>query len=159
MIKDFEPSQLAEPEEFNKMQWPAALGASLIAGLILVVIPRGSPWSSLTFFSPVIMGRILPPTTDMPLLAIWLIHLVIAVVYGLIISRVVAGSIFERAILIGGVLGFLLYFVNLALVSMWLPDLRGNEISVIFTHIVFGLIVAGAYRGLLKRRLTTPNAV
>src|SRR5207248_11689730 len=61
MIRHFEPAHPLEPEDKPGMQWGAALGAGLIAGVILLVVPRGSPWSSLTVFSPVIMGRALSP--------------------------------------------------------------------------------------------------
>jgi membrane associated rhomboid family serine protease len=49
-----------------------------------------------------------------------------------------------------------LYLANLALVSLLFPAWRGNEPGVLFTHAVFGLIVGGAYRGLLKRRTAEP---
>jgi hypothetical protein len=35
---------------------------------------------------------------------------------------------------------------------IWHANTR-HEIPVIFTHIVFGLITTGAYRGLLRRRV------
>ena len=77
--------------------------------------------------------------------------MVLSVIYGLIISRVVAGLKQTRAIITGGLLGLVLYIINFVLVSLWWPSLRGNEVSVVFTHLVFGLVAAGAYRGLLKR--------
>jgi hypothetical protein len=41
--------------------------------------------------------------------------------------------------------------------ALW-PSLRGAEFSVVVTHVVFGLITAGAYRGLLKRKPEVPVA-
>jgi hypothetical protein len=152
MIRGFEPAHPLQPESQGHLQWGAALGAGFIGGAILLIVPRGSPWSSLTFFSPVIMGRALPPTMAMPLLLTWVIHLGVAIIYGLIISRIVAGLTHTRAIVTGGLIGVLLYLLNLGAVSLWWPELRGNEVSVIFTHIVFGLIAGGAYRGLLSRK-------
>jgi len=58
------------------------------------------------------------------------------------------------AVLAGGVAGIVLYFLNLGAVSLWFPGMRGNEVSVFVTHLVFGLIAAGAYRGLLRRRVS-----
>ena len=51
----FESAHPLEPEARGHVQWPAALGAGFIAGAILLIVPRGSPWSSVTFFSPVII--------------------------------------------------------------------------------------------------------
>src|SRR5438105_5001995 len=99
MIRGFESAHPLEPEASGHMQWPAAFGAAFIAGTILLIVPRGSPWSSVTFFSPVIMGRALHGTLEMPLLFVWLIHLVVSVVYGAIISRIVAVLTKSRAIL------------------------------------------------------------
>ena len=155
MIKGFEPPRPAEPETRNRLQWGSAAGAGIIAGVILLLVPRGSPWSALTFFSPVVLGRSLPASLGLPLLLVWIIHLLVSVLYGLIISRIVAGLTQQRAILTGGVAGLVLYVLNLGVVSLAFPALRGNEPGVIFTHVVFGLIAAGAYRGLLKRKLPT----
>src|ERR1051325_2711667 len=134
------------------MQWGPALGAGLIAGAVLLVVPAGSPWSILTFSSCVIMGRIVPPETGLPLVGAWLIHLSISVLLGLVISRVVAGLRHWRATVAGALGGLLLYVLNLAMVAVAWPELRGHEFRVVFTHVFFGLIAAGAYRGLLRRR-------
>jgi hypothetical protein len=158
MIRHFERAQPLEPADKQRMQWGAALGAGFIAGLILVVVPRGSPWSSLTFFSPVIMGRGLSPFTGLPLVAIWLCHLAVSIVYGLIIAKIINNFRQFKAILTGGLVGLVLYLINFGIISTLWSDLRGNEVSVLFTHVVFGLLAAGAYRGLLSRR-TVPTGV
>ena len=82
----------------------------------------------------------------------WGCHLLVAILYGLVISRAVAHLKQGRAVLTGGFFGLLLYGFNLAVFSVFWPRFRGEEASVVLTHIVFGLIAAGAYRGLLKRR-------
>ena|ERR1041385_1522191 len=153
MIRGFESAHPLEPKEQGHLQWSAALEAGVIVGVVLLIVPRGSPWSALTFFSPVIMGRALRNVAEMPLVLIWLIHLTISIVYGLIISRIVAGLTRSRAVLTGGITGLALYLLNLLVVSFAWPHLRGNELSVLFTHIVFGLLAAGVYRGLLKRKV------
>src|SRR5438093_12549586 len=113
MIRGFESAHPLEPEAGGHVQWRAAFGAGLIAGAILVIIPRGSPWSSVTFFSPIIMGRALAPGMEMPLASIWLIHLAVSIVYGLVISRIVSALTQARAVLIGGLIGLLFYLMNL----------------------------------------------
>ncbi len=80
-------------------------------------------------------------------------HLAVAVVYGLIICWLAGGLQNVRAIVAGGLLGLVLYWGNLAIVSWCWPAWRGSEVPVLFAHIVFGLISAGAYRGLLRRKM------
>ena len=156
MIKGYEPPHLLEPEEPGRFQLRPALGASLIAGVILLIVPHGSPWSSLTFFSPVIMGRTVPRTFEISFVLVCILHLVVSLLYGLIISRIVATLRRRPAFVAGALAGLVLYAINFGVVSAFWPWLRGAEFSVLITHIVFGLITAGAYRGLLKRRREVP---
>jgi len=152
MIRDFEPVHRLEPAGQDRFQWIPALGAGLIAGLVLLLVPRGTPWSALTFFAPIVMGRVVPDHVDMGFLSTSLIHLLVGIIYGLIISLLVTRVTQMRAVLLGGVAGLGLYLINFGVVSLWFPSLRGSEPSVIFTHVVFGLVAAGAYRGLLRRQ-------
>ena len=152
MIRGFERNQPLDPAAPERMQWGPAVGAGVITGFVLLLVPRGSPWASLTFFSPVVVGR------ETSLLGLapegaWLLHLLVSLVYGLIISLAVARLRKQRAIFTGGLLGLALYLINFGVVSTFWPAIRGNEFSVIFTHLVFGLVAAGAYRGLLKRHV------
>jgi hypothetical protein len=158
MIKGYETPHLLEPEEPGRFQLRAAFGAGFVAGVVLLLIPRGNPWSALTFFSPAIMGRMIPGWVAIPALLAWALHLAISLVYGLIISRMVATLRHQRAFVIGALTGLLLYVVNFGVVSAFWPALRGAEFSVVIAHIVFGLITAGAYRGLLKRKPEVPVA-
>ena len=153
MIRSFEVAPMTEPREAGHIQWPAAFGAGLIAGGILLFVPRGTPWSSVTFFTPIIMGRSLPVEETMPLILVWLIHIGISVAYGLIISGLVSRLTKARAVFVGGLIGLALYVVSLLAVYLFWKEWRGNEISAGFTHIVFGVIAAGAYRGLLQRKV------
>jgi hypothetical protein len=155
MIRNFEPPNWTEPERPGHFQWGAACGAGLIAGLILLIIPRGSPWAELTFFAPVVMGRIVSPEFGSSFVSTVVIHLAVSLVCGLVISRIVAAVTQLRALIVGGIAGLAIYLANYVIVSWWIPELGGNEMSVMFTHIVFGLIAGGAYRGLLRRTPTT----
>ena len=151
MIRGFSPPNPLEPENPGHMQWGPALASGLIAGAVLMIAPRGSPWSSVTFFDPLVIGRTLPPEVT-SMIPAWLIHLMVSIIYGFIISRTVVCLRQFRAIFTGGLIGLLLYGLNLLAVSLLWPQMRGNEASVAFTHIVFGLIAAATYRGLLKRK-------
>ena len=157
MIRGFEPPQSLEPENPGHLQWGAAIKAGLIAGAILLIVPRASPWSSVTSFDPAIMGRALPVGFH-SWLPMWLSHLVLSVAYGFCISRLLVWLRGFRAVFVGGGIGLILYGLNLLVVSLIWPQMRGNEVSVVFTHFVFGLIAAGAYQGLLKRK-SAPNTI
>lgn len=146
------------PEHGNHIQWSAVLGASLIAGFVLLIVPRASPWSGLTFFAPVIMGRVVPEDLGMPGILSKVFHLGIAVVYGFIISLVVSHITKLWAVLAGAVLGGLLYLVNYLAFSAVLPQMLGDEVVVAFAHLFFGGIVGGAYRGLLRRRIPVDSS-
>jgi predicted membrane protein len=65
---------------------------------------------------------------------------------------VVASLRQTKAILTGAVIGVILYGLNLGLVMAFWPQFLGDEPLVAFTHAVFGLVAAGAYRGLLRRK-------
>src|SRR2546430_17220405 len=86
------PPELAAPTE---IQWGRAIGAGFIAGAILIIVPRGSPWEGLAFSEPVVMGRYFP---GMPVGLVWLIHLGLAILYGLVICRFVASYRIARAL-------------------------------------------------------------
>lgn len=151
MIKGFQPPPRDESPLTGRFQWMPALAAGLIPGVILLILPHASPWEGLTVFSPAIMGREVPASWGMNVSGIVVIHLALSVVYGLIISLTVMNVRQMRALLVGGVVGLVLYGVNLAVVWLWIPGLHSNEVSVALTHLVFGLVAAGAYRGLLRR--------
>ena len=144
--REFEPA--------DHFQIGPALAASLIAGAVLWLAPRGSPWSTFTFFAPIIMGRTATPFLDLSLPEVWGIHLGLSFLYGIIISLVVSRLHQGRAILVGAISGLVLYLVNWAIVRAVWPAWQNSEFAVLFTHVVFGLIAAAAYRGLLKRRIT-----
>jgi uncharacterized membrane protein YGL010W len=128
-----------------------ALGAGLVAGLVLVIVPCGSPWALLTFFTPTVLGRNVSSTMMLPRPVLWAIHLSVSVLYGLVMSVFVSRLGNYKAILAGSVVGLVLYLVKWCVVNFVWPAWRVGEIPVVFTHLVFGLVAAGAYRGLLRR--------
>lgn len=128
------------------------MGAGLIAGLVLMIVPRASPWSSLSFFAPVIMGRVVPEDAGMPTLISKTVHILLALGYGTIISLLVSRITQLWAVLAGAGVGLVLYLANYLVVNAWFPALRGDEPTIAFSHLVFGGIAGGAYRGLLWRR-------
>src|SRR5690242_3777799 len=115
MIRHYEAHPVFEPQDGGRFQlWPA-LAAGLIGGVILLLVPRGSPWSGISFFSSVIMGRPVPAAVLMPLPVACLVHLALAELYGLIISWFVNNVTQGRAFVTGVVIGLVLYLANLAI--------------------------------------------
>ncbi len=157
MIKGFEHPHLSQPIEKIDWQGMPAVAAGLIAGVILLALPHASPWEGLTSFSPAIMGRIVPASWGTGMFVVVVLHLALALLYGVIVSLVVKNIHQMTAVVAGGAVGLALYFLNLGAVSLWFPAMRGNEVSVMVTHVVCGLIAAGAYRGLLRRRVPAPR--
>lgn len=153
----FEPGEeTLEPEPDDSLQWKPALWAGFIPGMILLMVPNGSPWSSLTFFSPVIMGRMVQDPS-LPTAFVWALQLGLSMVYGLMIARAVSFLAGGRAIIGGGAIGLVLYGINCAVVTVFFPAWTGSESPVILTHVAFGLISAGVYRGLLRRSAVAAN--
>jgi hypothetical protein len=159
MIKGFEHPHPAEPIRESHWQGMPAVASGLIAGVVLLILPHASPWEGLTSFTPALMGRVVPRMWDMGLFVTVVLHLVLAIIYGVLISLVVTHIRQLTAVFAGGVAGLVLYFLNLGTVTLFFPAMRGNELSVFVTHVVFGLIAAGAYRGLLRRKIVAPSNV
>lgn len=157
MIKGFEPPRPAEPLAKSHLQGIPAVAAGLIAGVILLIVPHGSPWAGITSLAPAILGRVVPATWGVPAVGAIFMHLALSLIYGVIISLAVINVRELRAVFMGGVVGLALYLLNLGTVSLCLPEMRGNEVSVIVTHGVFGLVAAGAYRGLLRRQVSAAS--
>jgi len=156
MIKGFERPQRVDSIETRHWQAAPAVAAGLIAGVILLIVPHASPWEGLTSFSPAILGRVVPPAWNLGIFLVVVLHLALSLIYGIVVSFAVIHIREMTAVLVGGAVGLLLYLLNLGAVSLWFPSMRGSEISVIVTHAVFGLIAAGAYRGLLRRKVPAP---
>lgn len=82
-----------------------------------------------------------------------LLHLALAIVYACIIATIVKRFQAWRAVVAGGVVGLVLYGVNLGMVSAAFPQFVGMEGRVAFTHFAFGLICAGLYKGMARPRI------
>lgn len=157
MIKGFEQPHPSEPIAESHWQGMPAVWAGLIAGVVLLIVPHASPWEGLTSFTPALMGRVVPQMWGLGVFMTVVLHLALAIIYGVLISFVVSHIRQMAAVLTGGVAGLVLYLINLGVVTLCFPAMRGNEVSVFVTHVVFGLIAAGAYRGLLRRKVSVTS--
>lgn len=127
--------------------WAAAAKAGLIAGIIFLVMPQGSPWASLTIASGAAMGRPVPGNVALGLV----LQMILALGYTFPIAWATRFVRSWRGILVGGAIGLVLYFVNYGVVRLAWPDFSGSETRVLFTHVVFGMFAAALYKGMTAR--------
>ena len=139
----------------------AAISAGLVSGAVLWLFSHGTPWFTSGMVSPTLMGRDLKPagavdgfSSTLTVLA----QLVVAVGYTLIIAAVVSRLRGMWAAALGGVVGLGLYVLNFLVFHFLLTvDWTGTEVPVIVTHVVFGMVAAGIYKGLAARRDAVPQ--
>lgn len=145
--------------------WRAGAWAGLIAGLVfmmaemlMVMIVQGqSPWGPPRMMAAMALGQqVLPPPADFDvkiMMVAMMIHIPLAIVYGLAIGWIVHRFETGIALAVGGVIGLVIYLVNFypiaAAVFPWFAMARGWVSAM--AHILFGLVAAGAYVALRKR--------
>lgn len=138
-----------EDRRDRRIDFKSALGAGLVVGLLIALFPRGSPWAGLTFFSPTVMGRSMgEPGSSFT--AALLPHLALSIGYAIIIGLVVERLRRFKAVLAGAAVACVLFLMNWAVFTFLVQDGVGRESVVFFTHLAFGLMCAGAYKGLSK---------
>ena len=151
-------------EFMGRIDWKAAVLAGLAAGAVfmmmemaLVALTEGSPWGPPRMIGAIALGReVLPPPATFhagAFGAAMLIHFalsaVLGIVWGLLFGRLL-GAI---ALAVGAVFGVVVYaihFYGMTAVFPWFAMAR-NWITVL-SHAVFGLVLAGSYLGLRRRR-------
>jgi len=138
------------------IRWAMIATVALIAGAFFLLVARGIPWASSGLVSPTLMGREIKPPESVDWLlsfGVSLIHMVVALLYGFIIGPIVHWLRGVPAIFIGGLIGLLLYLLNYAFFNFafTLPDQR--ELPALVTHLAFGMIMAGGYKGVARRDL------
>lgn len=149
------------------LDWPAVLGASLVAGLAfmmiemaLVALTGGGFWGPPRMIAAMVLGaEVLPPPASFDLtvmLAAIAIHMPLSFIYGLVLGWMLShvGGSLGRAALTGSLLGLALYVVNFHLIAPaafpWFVSSQG-WVSII-SHAMFGLILGWAYHWLSFKR-------
>lgn len=146
-------------QEKEKIRWPLAIGAGSIAGIIfmglemiLVQIFRGeSLWGPPRMIAAILLGKSVLTSTASFNLAVFIttlaLHFVLSIVYALILAWIVHSLDATRGILVGAGFGLLLYFINFYGFTALFPwfAMARNPITI-FTHIVFGIVVAWVYK-------------
>ena len=139
------------------VQWLTGFKTALAIGPIFWLITRGIPWAPSGLVSPTVMGREIkePGAVDLGAAAMATgLHLFCAAIYGFLMMPLIHRFPYANAWLIGAAMGVILYLANLAafaLVADGAPYSR--EFPVFITHLAFGVIFTGAYKGLVKRRV------
>ena len=154
--------------------WRAGAWAGLIAGLVfmmaemlMVMFVQGqSPWGPPRMMAAMALGeQALPPPADFDLKIMtvaMMIHIPLAIVYGLAIGWIVHRFETGIALAVGGAIGVVIYLVNFypiaAAAFPWFAMARGWVSAM--AHVLFGLVAAGAcaaQEGLIGIRLSAPN--
>ena len=146
--------------------WSAALSASLIAGLAFAVVEVGANWAFRGVAPSVLLrmtgALVLGPDTLAPpvgfdlgvVLAATVVHLALSIVYGTFFALVLPRVEIAPGILLGGLYGLALYYVNFYGFNIFSPWFAGMRDWVsIASHFVFGAVLACAYNALNQRWL------
>ena len=142
------------------VKWNRALQAGLIVGAIMFLLTRGIPWVGSGAIDPAVMGREVSPgreATPMFFFGVMSIHFLVAAAYGLIISPIVHGVRPWIAGAVGAVVGLVLYFMSYAISGMVMETPANlGEWPSLAIHIIFGIVCAETYKGMVRRRREVP---
>lgn len=134
----------------------AVVVGGLIAGAVMWLLSHGMPWFASGMISPTLMGRSLkaPGVVDTARSALTSIaELGVAVVYTFLLALIVTRLRGMWAVAAGGIIGFGLYLINYVVFRLlFATDWTGSEAPVVVTHVAFGMVASGVYKGLAARR-------
>ena len=159
-MESMERIEVADRSAERPVQWWTGIQAALALGVLFLLVSRGIPWASSGAVSPTVLGREIkyPGSIDTNLtMTAILLHFVSCIVYASIMMPLIHRFRYGGAALVGAALGIILYLLNLAvftIVGGGAPYSR--EFPVFVTHLAFGLIFTGVYKGLVKRRIWAP---
>lgn len=144
------------PQAERPVQWATGIKAALGVAAVLWLVTRGIPWAPSGLVSPTVMGReIKDPgaiNTNLAGLAT-VLHFVSAITYASILMPLIHRFTYNNAWLIGAGLGVALYLLNLGVATSFGGTPYARELPAFITHLAFGIIFTGAYKGLVKRRV------
>ena len=152
----------------RSINWSAAIWASVDAGLVfavleVVMVPvfKGmSMWAPLHMIGAIALGpgaMASPDVFDFRIVGTAVVvHMALAIIYGVILAFIITRLDTGMAVVVGGVYGLALYFINFYGFTKWFPwfaDAR-DWISI-FTHIVQGGLMAYLYKMFDRRSART----
>lgn len=144
-----------------------AVWAGLIAGLVFLLFEMAmlalmgqSPWGPPRMMAAIILGEnVLPPPDAYAtfnlgvVLAALAVHFVLSIIYAVVFALIAERMAMSRALIAGAVFGLALYVINFhgfTAVFQWFEMARG--VGSIVGHLVYGLILAFAYKRLARER-------
>ena len=140
--------------EVPSISWSAAAESGLMGGVVylvleLIAVPLfigGTVWTVLRMNAAIVLGAdVLPPpdTFDFAIVLTGaVVHLLLATLYGLIISALINGTHPGVAVLAGSMLGLGLYIVNFYVLTSVFPWFSSSRTWVtVLGHLVFGFVV------------------
>src|SRR5687768_5312221 len=140
----------------HSVRWKRALQAGLIVGAIMFLLPRGIPWVGSGAINPAVMGREVAPgdaATPMFFFGVMSLHFIVSAIYGVVIAPIVHGFRPWAAGAVGAVVGLVLYFITYALAGMLMETpANQREWPALAIHIIFGIVCAETYKGMVRRR-------
>ena len=148
------------PGLMHSVRWKRALQAGLIVGAIIFLLTRGIPWVGSGAINPAVMGREIAPgseATPMFFFGVMSLHFIVSALYALIIAPIVHGFKPFAAGAVGAVVGLVLYFISYALAGMFMEiPANQREWPSLAIHIIFGIVCAETYKGMVRRRRPVP---
>lgn len=144
-----------------------AVWAGLISGLAFLVFEMAmlalmgqSPWGPPRMMAAIILGQsVLPPPDAYAafnpgvVLVAMIVHFALSIIYAVVFALVAERMAMSRALIAGAAFGLALYVVNFhgfTAIFPWFEMARG--IGSIAGHVVYGLILAFAYKRLAHRQ-------
>jgi len=154
---------MADVTRTTKLDLQAAALAGLVAGLVflimemaLVAATTGSPWGPPRMIGAIIMGRdVLPPPATFDLtvvMAAMVVHFGLSIVLGVVWALLAGRFAGWLAVVLGaafGLVAYVFFFYGWTAVFPWFAMARG-WIGIV-SHIVFGVVLAGAYLRFRRR--------
>ena len=156
-------------ERHESYSWRAAISASIIAAFVFATLDIGlgyalhgiSPWLPLRMMGAIVLGpsALSPPDTfDAQIVVVAIVlHIALSIVYGTFLALVMPTVGTALGILVGGLYGLALYYINFYgfnAFSPWFVDQR-DWLSIV-SHCAFGAALAYAYMTMKMRWVNHP---
>ena len=153
----------------HSIDWRAAFWAAVVGGLVFAALEMAaaplfnnmSAWAPLHMIGAIALGpgaMADPSAFDLKVvLTAVVLHIVLAVIYGLVLAFIVARMSAGAATLTGALYGLLLYWINFYVFTRWFPWFAEHRDWIaIATHLIQGALWGGLYKA-WERRTVSPT--